>query len=80
VTTYSFSALPALVVGTELIATVHRKIAEQMAKVYPITLLPLPLPMPPFEQAMQWHKYRVSDPGLTWLRKLVEDAAASVAA
>lgn len=73
--TYSFSALPLLVVGTELVATVHARLARLLAPSLPLRLLPLPLPMPPFEQAMQWHKYRSTDPGLIWLRELLQQAA-----
>jgi DNA-binding transcriptional LysR family regulator len=75
VTTYSFAALPFLVVGTERVATVHAMLARAIEPALPITLLPLPLPMPPFEQAMQWHKYRSLDPGLLWLRTLMQQAA-----
>ena len=75
VTTYSFAALPFLVVGTERIATVHSMLARAIAPSLPVTLLPLPLPMPPFEQAMQWHKHRSLDPGLVWLRGLMHQAA-----
>jgi DNA-binding transcriptional LysR family regulator len=75
VTTYSFSVLPFLVVGTELISTVHSLLAKRMKPAAPIALLPLPLPMPPLEQAMQWHKYRTHDPGLVWLRQLMQRAA-----
>ena len=75
VTSYSFLALPLLVVGTELVATVHSRLARQAAQSLPVCLLPLPLPMPPFEQAMQWHKYRSTDPGLTWVRGLLQKAA-----
>ena len=75
VTTYSFAALPFLVVGTDLVATVHSMLARKVAAALPITLLPLPLPMPPFEQTMQWHKYRSLDPGLLWLRDLMRQAA-----
>ncbi|WP_341887244.1 LysR family transcriptional regulator [Variovorax sp. YR752] len=75
VTTYSFAALPFLVVGSELVATVHSMLARDVAPALPITLLPLPLPMPTFEQAMQWHKYRSLDPGLLWLRGLMRQAA-----
>ncbi len=75
VTTYSFAALPFLVIGTELIATAHARLARCLQASLPITLLPLPLPMPPLEQAMQWHKYRSLDPGLIWLRQLLKDAA-----
>ena len=75
VTTYSFAALPFLVVGTERIATVHSLLARTIEPALPIVLLPLPLPMPPFEQAMQWHKHRSLDPGLVWLRGLMQQAA-----
>jgi LysR family transcriptional regulator, nod-box dependent transcriptional activator len=78
VTTYNFSALPFLVVGTELVATVHARLARSLAASLPITILPVPLPMPPLEQAMQWHKYRATDPGLIWLRQLLKDAAAAM--
>jgi LysR family nod box-dependent transcriptional activator len=71
VTTFSFVAAPALVVGTDRIATVHGRLARQAAQGLPIVLRPLPLPMPPMEQAMQWHKYRSTDPGLLWLRGLM---------
>jgi DNA-binding transcriptional LysR family regulator len=50
-------------------------LARAIEPALPITLLPLPLPMPPFEQAMQWHKYRSLDPGLLWLRTLMQQAA-----
>jgi LysR family nod box-dependent transcriptional activator len=80
VTTYSFSVLPALVVGTELVTTVHATLARRMKAAHPVLLLPVPLPMPPLEQATQWHKYRTLDPGLVWLRKLMQQAAAAMLA
>ncbi|UAC73159.1 hypothetical protein K8B66_28625 [Burkholderia contaminans] len=33
---------------------------------------------PTMEQAMQWHKHRTSDPGLTWLRGLLKEAVAKM--
>jgi LysR family nod box-dependent transcriptional activator len=78
VTAYSFAALPFLVVGTELVATVHSLLAHGVVKALPVTLLPPPLPMPVFEQAMQWHKYRSQDPGLLWLRTLMQQAARAI--
>lgn len=75
VTTYSFAALPFLVVGTELVATVHARLARCLAAALPLTILPVPLTIPKLEQAMQWHKYRALDPGLIWLRQLLRDAA-----
>lgn len=75
VLSYSFGAMPFLVVGTELIATVHSRLARRLLPALPLTLLPVPLPMPELEQTMQWHKYRAQDPGLVWLRTLLQQAA-----
>ncbi len=72
---YSFGAMPFLVVGTELIATVHLRLARRLQAALPIALAPVPMPMPPLVQTMQWHKYRSQDPGLVWLRSLMQQAA-----
>lgn len=80
VTTYSFGAMPSLVVGSELVATVHGLLARRLKPSLPINLLPMPLPVPLFEQAMQWHKYRTLDPGLVWLRSLMQQAATAMLA
>lgn len=76
VTSYSFFSSPSLVVGTERIATVHRRLAMAMSAMLPITLLPLPEEMAAksMVQAMQWHKFRTNDPGLVWLRSLMQEA------
>lgn len=80
VTAYSFVAPVFLVVGTELVATVHARLARRLSASLPITILPVPLPMPQLEQAMQWHKYRATDPGLMWLRQLMKDASTAMQA
>jgi LysR family nod box-dependent transcriptional activator len=81
VRSFSFAVLPLLVVGTELIATVHATLAQLMRGAAPVRVLPLPLPapMPPLEQCMQWHKYRAQDPGLIWMRQLLHEAGAKCA-
>lgn len=73
--TYSFSAIPHLVVGTELIGTVHARLVRRLPEVLPIAVRPVPLPMRSFNQAMQWHKYLTRDPGLIWLRGLLKTTA-----
>lgn len=78
VSSHNFGAMPFLVVGTELIATVHERLARRLLPSLPITLMPIPLPMPELEQTMQWHKYRALDPGLIWLRLLMQQAALNV--
>lgn len=75
VTAFSFASAPHLVVGTELVATTHTRLARLAQKTLPIKVLPPPLEMPEMEQAMQWHKYRSQDPGIVWLRQLLVNAA-----
>jgi DNA-binding transcriptional LysR family regulator len=73
--TYSFCAIPYLVVGTDLIGTVHARLARHLQPLLPIEIRPVPLPMRAFKQAMQWHKYMTRDPGLVWLRELLKEAS-----
>jgi len=80
VTSYSFLTAPYLVVGTQLIATVHSRLARVVQRGMRLTILPLPMPMPmpmaSMTQTMQWHKYRTQDPALIWLRGLLHRAVA----
>lgn len=75
VTTFSFTSLPHLLVGTDRIATVHARVARQAQQSMPLQRLNLPVPMPTMKQAIQWHKYRTRDPGMVWLRELLHEAA-----
>jgi DNA-binding transcriptional LysR family regulator len=75
VLTYSFITLPALLVGTNRIATVHARVARRLAGAWPLEIRPTPMKIDAMAQAMQWHKFRTNDPGLTWLRGLVAEAA-----
>jgi LysR family nod box-dependent transcriptional activator len=74
VSTYSFAAVPYLVVGTDRIATMHARLARLARKSLPLRVLAAPLPSPAMQQTMQWHKYRTLDPGLVWLRGLLQEA------
>jgi DNA-binding transcriptional LysR family regulator len=75
VTTYGFTTLPALVVGTEFVATVHARLARKLQASWPLELRAPPIPITGMEQGMQWHKHRTQDPGLVWLRDLLKKAA-----
>ena len=77
-TTYNFSAMLHLVVGTDLIATAHARLAHLLQGMLPIALRPVPMSMKKLQQSMQWHKYRSRDPGLIWLRDLLREAAAGM--
>lgn len=75
VTSYSFTVLPAMVVGTDLVATVHARLARRAVQSLPLKRVPSPLAMPALAQALQWHKHRTADPGLAWVRGLLHEAA-----
>jgi LysR family nod box-dependent transcriptional activator len=74
ITTHNFLSVPALLVGGDRIATVHRRLAYMAQRIMPVSVLPMPLPLPVMEQCLQWHKYRTMDPGLIWLRELMQRA------
>jgi LysR family transcriptional regulator, nod-box dependent transcriptional activator len=74
VTTYSFATLPVLVQGSELVATVHTRLARLFVGHWPLVVRTPPLPMEHMQQSVQWHKYRTQDPGLSWLRGLLKQA------
>lgn len=70
-----FSSVPHLVVGTERIATMHRRHALLCARSMPLKLLPCPIRIPRVRQVVQWHTHSRSDAGLVWLvESLVNEA------
>ena len=77
-TSYSFLALPHLVIGGDLVATMHGRLARLAAATLPVEILPLPFRLPKMQQAVQWHPSRAQDPGLIWLRELIARAAAAI--
>ena len=67
-----FSMAPQFVVGTDRVATITTRLAAKYAKVLPLRLLPLPIPMPPMVEVLQWHKVRQDDPVFQWFRGLIQ--------
>jgi len=75
VTSFSFSTIPQLLIGTDRIATLHRRLAERARAIMPLEILELPFRLPKMKQALQWHKNRSQDAGLIWLRGVIREAA-----
>ncbi len=73
---YGFATVPGLLVGTDLVATMHERLARLFLSVWPLAVKPCPLDIPPMEQAIQWHQHRSQDQGIAWLRGLFTQAAA----
>lgn len=65
----TFALLPRLVVGTQWIATVQRRLAEHAARHYPIRLLDPPVAMPSLVMMLQWPKLHDADAGNIWMRE-----------
>lgn len=71
----TFDSLPRMVVGTELVAPMQRRLAELSAELHPIRILAHPAGVPPLVALLQWPSFRDEDAGSRWLRQLVQDTA-----
>lgn len=74
----SFSLVPELLVGTNMIATLPHRLATKIAKQFSLKLLPCPADIPHFTENVQWHKFRDNDPAVLWLRQLFQETAANI--
>jgi DNA-binding transcriptional LysR family regulator len=72
VVTTGFTLVPQLVVGTSRIATIHKRLAKLYAQQLPLKILKPPVEIPPVVESIQWHTIRHGDPGLLWLRRLLQ--------
>jgi DNA-binding transcriptional LysR family regulator len=63
----SFLAVPALVVGTSRITTMHRRLALRIAARDPLVIKPMPFDIPPIREAAQWHVSNNNDPAIRWV-------------
>jgi LysR family transcriptional regulator, nod-box dependent transcriptional activator len=63
----SFLSVPSLVIGSNRIATVHRRMAERMAEYLPLIVREPPLAIPPIREAIQWHISNNNDPAIRWV-------------
>jgi len=70
-----FSIVPALIVNTRFIATMHRKLALRLARHFDIRLVSAPKEFPTLREHVQWHRLRDHDLGLAWLREQLLHAA-----
>ncbi|WP_395337573.1 LysR family transcriptional regulator [Novosphingobium sp. BL-8H] len=71
----SFMALPGLVINTNRIATMLRRLAEQVTDGFSLVMQELPFALPPIREAIQWHRTNESDPGLVWIVNQLKQTA-----
>jgi LysR family transcriptional regulator, nod-box dependent transcriptional activator len=70
----NFGLVPQLLVGTQRLAFMHRRLAEFYCRLLPLRWLPSPVPLPRIQEMLQWHRYRQTDPGRAWLHQAVRSA------
>jgi LysR family transcriptional regulator, nod-box dependent transcriptional activator len=63
----TFAAIPQCVIGTDRIATMHRRHAEYFARFLPIRIFDMPYDLPRVRESVQWHRIRQGDDGLQWM-------------
>ena len=73
----SFTVLPWLLLGTPRIAVMHKRLVRAMTERFDIVSYPLPCPIPPLREMVQYHFTRSTDAGLTWFRQELAAAAQS---
>jgi DNA-binding transcriptional LysR family regulator len=71
----TYLAVPAALAGSDLVATVPRRTARQIAATADIAIMPLPIDFCA-TVSMAWHRRAASDPAQAWFRALLIDAAA----
>jgi LysR family transcriptional regulator, nod-box dependent transcriptional activator len=70
--------IPFLLGGTQLVATLPEHLANVLAKLAPVKVLPLPFETPETREVVIWHKRNEPDPGHAWLRDVLIGAAKEV--
>ena len=73
----NFLVAPAVVAESDFVSTLPKRLARQLAKVYPVRLLAAPIPLRPFTMSLAWHARLDSDPAHRWLRETVIALASS---
>jgi LysR family transcriptional regulator, nod-box dependent transcriptional activator len=74
-TTQGLLEIPALIAGTELVATLPEHLAVTLEKFAPVKVMPLPFTTPETREVVIWHKRNEPDPGHAWLRDIIIEAA-----
>jgi DNA-binding transcriptional LysR family regulator len=71
----SFLAAPLVVARSDLIVTMPRRAAAEIAATVPIVVLEPPLPLPGFDVSQLWHERQHADARHAWLRRIVVSIA-----
>ncbi|TDX18540.1 DNA-binding transcriptional LysR family regulator [Buttiauxella sp. BIGb0552] len=75
VVAHSYHSLPQMLIGTNRIATIHRRLAAQFAKRMPLRMLSSPVDLPVMREFMCWNRTHNNDQPAAWLRDKILSAA-----
>lgn len=73
----SFLSIPGLLIGTNRIATIHRRLAERLAGIYPLQIAEVPFAIPPIRELAQWDLSNNNDPVIRWVVEKMKEVAAT---
>jgi LysR family nod box-dependent transcriptional activator len=71
----SFVSVPKLLVGTQRVGVMHRRLAEIHARTLPLVILKLPFELPLLREMIQYHQVRAADGGVQWLKGQIQAVA-----
>jgi DNA-binding transcriptional LysR family regulator len=71
----TFLVVPYTLIGTDRIATMPSRMAEELVRLHPLRTLKPPLPIAGVLLCQGWHEIHRNDPGHRWLRQAVAAAA-----
>lgn len=71
----SFSMIPPMLLGTGRIGTMPSLLARHFGKTTPLRIVDLPLPIPSFNEAVQWPALHNTDPASIWMRTILLEQA-----
>ncbi len=77
ITTPSFSSVARLVVGTQRIAVLQKRLANAFITSLPIRAWPLPVEIPVLRMMVQYHSVRAGDPAIAWLIGQMQQVASA---
>lgn len=73
----SFTSVATLLVGSQRIATMHRRLAERVVRSMPLKIVETPFEIPAIRQTAQWSSSSANDPAILWLVQRLKQLAAS---
>lgn len=74
----TFSMIAEYLVETQRIGTVQTLLARDLARRWPLRVLPCPIAITPVVTATQWHRYQTFDPAISWVREALRQIAAGL--